>query len=336
MGRGLVIAFLLACAAVPARAGLGVFANGVELSKDASWEGSPFVRYNSGMDAFLVRHPFDLPSDVVLSDLTISGTNLNGEVRLYIHHNSSVTFENLCLRTTATNRPPVEIKEEAILFLSGVNRLEGAPRAPGLQLAAECSLVITNAPNDERGTLVAVGGDDAAGIGSGYLNGMAESLTIGGGMIEAYGKGENASGIGQGLDDGINLVAMTGGTVLARGDGGPDISTAGYGMIPFTGGSLDIRTWTGWGPMWGTDYRRLRPVSIRNADWAPGDRIAIDFIQPELEYGTNSLFVGSDNGIHLWLPCETNILSAGGFAVRIEELLGPMSFDFSGNTFAEW
>ena len=204
MGRGFAIAFLLACAAVPARAGLGVFANGVELSKDPSWSGRDDVRYDPDQDVFVVSHRIDSWTGEGIDSLTLSGTNLADEVSFVMRGNSvGVIVENLRLRTTATNRSPfkIDVPVYARLILSGDNWFEAAPGAAGLELCPYSILVITNAPNAENSSLVAIGGDGGAGIGSGNEpdgTPNAESLTIGGGVIEAR-AGRNACGIGNGI-----------------------------------------------------------------------------------------------------------------------------------------
>ena len=312
MGRKLAIALLLACAATAARGGtgLGVFANGVELSKDPSWS-ADFVRYDSGNDVFVLTSRVDFATGI--PQLTLSGTNLVNEVAFAFADNlqlPGVKIRNLQLRTTTTNRSPFRITPtqfptlfSTVLILSGKNRFEAGPQAAGLQLGSHATLVITNAPDEEAASLVAIGGDGGAGIGNGYSIEMSRSLSIAGGVIEARG-GKNANGIGDGgCDGGIGELIMTGGTVKAVGDGKADIGFSGTPST-ITGGSLGAVDYSGATPGNGHGPRVAR-FTIHNPAWTNGTPVRPTFVGSNASnfsyYGTNGIFADENGNIHLWI-----------------------------------
>lgn len=321
-----------------AQAQLGVFANGVELEKSSAWNHPDGISYEAQDNVFVVSCAVNKQTG--LPKLTISGTNCDGEVAIVIRNNSAVMIQDLCLRTTTTNKAPIKIDRNSrtLLFLGGRNRLEAAPWAAGVQLGQSSSLLITNAPGCEAASLVAIGGDEGAGIGDGHDCDSAESLTIAGGVITAVGHGEFACGIGQGLDGRVRRFLMTGGTVKARGDGGPDFGSGygeSYASLTITGGSLDVRSWEGGSPR-DASSALVRKVTIHNADWTVGSRPSIAFSDTGLKYGTNSVFVDENLAIHLWLPKGRHAMTVDDLSFFVTVQSGWQTVNLSGNTFAEW
>ena len=114
--------------------------------------------------------------------------------------------------------------------LDGENTVRSGYGSADLEKNNTGNLTITNADEDEDGSLTAQGGEDGAGIGGSRARGNdAGNITISGGTINAMG-GEGGAGIGGGAlgGDGSNIT-ITGGEVKAQG---------GYGGAGI-GGGLD-------------------------------------------------------------------------------------------------
>ena len=337
MKHALSIALLLA-AAPAAWAGLGVFINGHELTKENGWASFGPAYYDPSRDEFVLASPPD--HETGLFQATITGTNREDDVSILLCRECAVRIENLVLRTTETNKPPVKIDDDAevTLYLAGDNRVEAAPWAAGVQLGKNASLVVTNAPGDEAASLVAVGGDYGAGIGDGHDCDTATSLVIAGGVIEACGHGRYAAGIGQGNDGRVKNFAMSGGTVRARGDGGADFASgfnAAYATQTITGGSLDARSWDGGAPC-DAAGDPVQKVSIRCADWSPGQAVSVVFADSGFPYGTTGIFADEESRIHLWLPAGSHSFEAGGIPVSVEVQFQWIEVELDGASFDDW
>ena len=96
------------------------------------------------------------------------------------------------------------------------------------------------------GTVTATGGDSAAGIGSGYY-GAGSNITISGGTVTATG-GESGAGIGGGSDRSGSNITISGGTVTATGrENGAGIGGGFYGEgndITISGGTVTATSLT--------------------------------------------------------------------------------------------
>lgn len=333
-----IVLLLLACASV--QAGLGVFANDVELVKSSAWSHPRGIYYETRDDAFVVDSPLNKLTG--LPKLTITGTNLVGDVAIVICGQSAVMIKDLRLRTTTTNQAPILVEDysEASVFLSGKNRFEAADGAAGIELGNRSILSITNAPGEEAASVVAIGGRYGAGIGTGFACETASALSLCGGIVEAHGGDVNAAGIGQGYDGRIREFNVNGGTVRARSGGGVKDFVSGYaedlGHQFIRGGSFDVESFGG--TPFSANFKEVRQVAIRNEDWLPGDPIPVSIANNAdgFTYATNGIFAGRDHAIHLWLPKGIHEITVDDLTFSVSVSSSWQTVDLSGNTFAEW
>ena len=118
------------------------------------------------------------------------------------------------------------------------------------------------------GTLVAVGGDNGAGIGGGFQK-PGKNIIINGGVITAIG-GENGAGIGGGVsEEGFNI-RITGGSVKATSTGGNAIG-GGYGKEALTPTFADGTT-----PVYLLEIQNpdSEEVSVNNVAYVPNHKAA--------------------------------------------------------------
>lgn len=322
----------------------GVFANGQELSKDPDWPGlsDPCVRYDEGDDTFVVVAPNW--NSLGLPQVTLTGTNISGDVAIRIEGESFVEIKDLYLRTTATNQAPIRIDDDAraTLFLAGANRLVAAPGAAGVELGDCSRLVITNAPMRENAKLFVIGGERGAGIGTGTEDVSVSLLAIRGGVIEACGGSDFAAGVGQGDRGRIEEFRVEGGTVRARGGVLSQDFLSGYsqnhGHQFITGGSFDVETFGG--TPFGANYKQVRHITIRNSEWTIGEPVAVSIVSSDetFSYGTNGIFVGTDRSVHVWLPEGNHTVTVFDLDASAEILPDTISllFDFSAEDFEPW
>ncbi len=121
------------------------------------------------------------------------------------------------------------------LYLRGANSLTSGNSHAGIELDDTSSLVINSAveSGSDKGFLQANGGNNAAGIGSGYTSNLAGKITINGGTINAQG-GIQAAGIGGGYSGAANSIEINAGDVTAHGGS----QGAGIGTGHFSSNSL--------------------------------------------------------------------------------------------------
>ena len=153
------------------------------------------------------------------------------------------------------------------LLLEGENRFSsgagfgGTPGFAGIQVSQNSTLTVHDAGTGSTpGTLTALGGRHAAGIGGGGQGTTNDSGTIyiHSGVIHAHG-GSRGAGIGGGVNGSGGNINITGGQITAIGDGGAGIGggggiTAGVGtdgaaggIIRITGGDIHARSSSGAG-----------------------------------------------------------------------------------------
>ena len=330
-GRATIALSSLLLVVSSARAGLGVFVDGKELDgaflKGVGWE------FEDGVLTIGRFHPNGTP------EIVLSGNNPSGEVSVLVEGDARILLRDLSLRTEESNSTPFRIVggNEVVLLLSGENRLEAGPLCAGLQLEYGVDrVVVTNAPEEPSGRLVATGGPEGAGIGGASLDNHVMRLVVSGGRIEAYG-GENAAGIGGGLDGTMYEFFLEGGTVVARGGAnGDDVGGGPYGsvsQVTVTGGSLDARTVND-SPR--RQYENLRRVSLRTPDWRPGDPVSADFSDCGFTYGTKSVFADGTGAVHFWLPMGKYDISANGTRFPIQMEVVDITNDLSRASFRVW
>ncbi len=180
--------------------------------------------------------------------VTLTGTAPGSEdtngVRIRCIEGANLTLKNLtnispydALRFTGYNNK---------LFLDGNNTLESGGYYACIQVGNETELTIDNAPG-KTGTLSALARIEGAGIGgsaygSNYYNTQTSIITIKGGTITAVGGG-NAAGIGGSFKYSGGIINITGGTIEAKG--GEDAAGIGAGKyghggnITISGGQVD-------------------------------------------------------------------------------------------------
>ncbi len=121
-----------------------------------------------------------------------------------------------------------------------VNTLKSGPNESGLQLkSTTATLNITAA---STGTLIAIGGENGAGIGSEW-NKHGGIININGGIIATAQGGDGGAGIGNGNGGGGSTITINGGTITtAQGSGGGAGIGSGYsgdgGTITINGGTI--------------------------------------------------------------------------------------------------
>ena len=175
----------------------------------------------------------------------LSGTG-GPDTRVLVADGATVTLRNVCITNITADTSHVwggiTCQGSATIVLQGVNYLRGGhPYVPGLYVPPGKTLVIRGdgtleagsngygagigggrsasmACGDiviEGGTIVATGGDGAAGIGSGPVS-TCGTITVSGGSVTATG-GNAAAGIGAGQQGTNGTVTVTGGIVDATG-----------------------------------------------------------------------------------------------------------------------
>ncbi len=330
-GRATIALSVLLLVVSSARAGLGVFVDGKEL--DGTFLEGDGWEFEDGVLTIGRCHPNGTP------EIVLSGNNRSGEVSVLVEGAARILLRDLSLRTQESNSTPFRIVggNEVVLLLSGENRLEAGPLCAGLQLEYGVdSVVVTNAPGEPSGRLVATGGPEGAGIGGASLDNHVMRLVVSGGRIEAYG-GENAAGIGGGLDGTLHELLLEGGTVVARGgENGDDVGGGPYGsvlQVTVTGGSLDAKTVND-SPR--RQYETLRRVSLRTLDWRQGDPVSADFSDCGFTYGTNSVFADGTGAVHFWLPHGKYDIFANGTLFPVQSEWFDVTIDLSRASFRVW
>ena len=132
----------------------------------------------------------------------------------------------------------VQGKGNVEIELDGDNELKSGTQSAGLEKTSTGKLTLKD-DNKETGSLTATGGNNAAGIGGGYL-GDGKNITITGGTVTATG-GFSAAGIGGGREGKGENVTITGGTVNATSNDGAGIGGGNGGVgknITITGGTV--------------------------------------------------------------------------------------------------
>ena len=133
----------------------------------------------------------------------------------------------------------VQGKGNVEIELDGDNELKSGAQSAGLEKTSTGKLTLKD-DNKETGSLTATGGNNAAGIGGGYL-GDGKNITITGGTVTATG-GFSAAGIGGGREGKGENITITGGTVNATSNDGAGIGGGLLGSgenIAITGGTVN-------------------------------------------------------------------------------------------------
>lgn len=283
---------------------LGVTVNGVDVV-----EGS-----GDGWNYDKVRLTLSEPGSYVLS-----GTNVDNRVSVLVATDATVKLENLVL-TTAASPIVIETNRTVVVELKGENTLRatGTDRA-GLFVDRFSSLKITRAADAsaDDATLRAYGADGGAGIGCGKYEMMGD-IEIAGGTIEAVG-GYRAAGIGAGWGGGagsegenpkIATIVISGGTIKAAsvsysysGIGKGYMSHPVNGVI--IGGNIIAATVF----PYPTNGKEERVYRVMIEGLTGEEAIALGGLPAT--YGTNDIHA-VDGKIVVWLPNRRYVFSVDG------------------------
>lgn len=145
----------------------------------------------------------------------------------------------------------VKGKGDTEIELDGDNILKGGDGHAGLEKNdsdGTGTLTIKDA-DGSKGSLLAKGGENGAGIGGGERQGTSH-ITVTGGKITAVG-GKYAAGIGGGQEsNGTDITIKGDATVIASGDEGAGIGGGGYGKgygkVTITD-HANVKAWSQWG-----------------------------------------------------------------------------------------
>lgn len=167
--------------------------------------------------------------------VSVFNTDMNTATgqRIYIQGTANVTLDGVNI--SSTTGAPVEIRDyndtNVNLTLSGSNTLISTKentaaihKSRGQQADNSAAATLTI---NGTGSLTAVGGSNAAGIGGGGTNGDVHNITIKSGTIHATGNG-SAAGIGASVEGSTWKIDINGGYVTASGSPGIGSASSSY------------------------------------------------------------------------------------------------------------
>ena len=284
-----ILSFLAVCllttplVAAPA----GVTVNGVDVS-EGSGEGWTYANTSQTLTLSGVG-PF-----------TLSGTNTSGSVLVSVQADMGVTFSNLVLRTTTSNKCAFDVVSGSFLRigLAGANELTSGPYCAGLQVAGGASVWINEAVGSPGASLKVQGGSQGgAGLG-GKRRAACGSIFIESGRVMATG-GDMGAGIGGGWQKAAEIVSISGGTVVATaGENAKAIGTgkdATGGAVAITGGSVHAVTIQN--EPTNAVGQVLQCVTVLGLE--PHAAVTVTGLGG---YGTNGIVADEKGRIYLWLP----------------------------------
>lgn len=190
-----------------------------------------------------VRISIDEGATVTLNNVTINGSNSSS------YYWAGITCKgNATIILTGVNfvkgfhqyYPGIHIPKDKTLTIQGSGSLTASSNGAGAGIGSGWYIPACGNIVIEGGTIIATGGDNAAGIGGGNSDGyapMCGNISISGGNITATG-GMSAAGIGAGCDGPCGNISITGGTVIATG--GSNAAAIGGGNNSGTCGTITI------------------------------------------------------------------------------------------------
>ena len=195
----------------------------------------------------------EIPQGILIKDganLTVKSADGYGkdnysQTRIEIEKDASVTLtlDGTYIDTIDTTDSPILIPENSTgnvnIILKGENGLKAGDYCAAIQKDGDAENIGTLTISGE-GSLIAMGGVNAAGVGSGKTK-PVKNIMITGGTITATG-GESGAGIGSGYYRAGSNITISGGTIMATGGN----SAAGIGggergagsNITITGGTV--------------------------------------------------------------------------------------------------
>lgn len=171
-------------------------------------------------------------SVTVSNDCVVTSGGESTDNTITIPDGYTVTLRNVNI---STDLVPITCLGDATIILEGTNSVVCDGDAPGIQAGPSGSTLTIRG----SGSLTATGGENAAGIGSGF-NDVCGGINITGGIITAYG-GENAAGIGCGKGGACYDITITSdvtSVTAEKGNNAPYSIGLGYGSP--AGGCLRI------------------------------------------------------------------------------------------------
>lgn len=176
--------------------------------------------------------------------VTTNGATSGNGIRIGEGAAPTVVLDSVSIDLSSYRKPALSIPlgaDKVTLVLKGDNALTGGIGRPGIYKEAweknpgqELKITSIEGDGSSEGSLTAVGGSGAAGIGGGVeeFDSITANIAIAGGTITATG-GAGAAGIGSGkAPDGTSLaysLEISGGTVVAEGVGKNGAFAAGIG-----------------------------------------------------------------------------------------------------------
>ena len=172
-----------------------------------------------------------LSGDYKAQDGDVLTGTLSEDYSVSVADGATVTLRNAIIQYNGIN-----CLGDATIVLDGTNSVHGTGNYPGVFIPPDNTLTINGS-----GTIIATGGTEGAGIGSGY-NSSCGNITINGGSVTAAG-GSNGAGIGSGFGGSCGTVTIDGGNVTATGGTngagiGSGYSGSSCGNITITGGNV--------------------------------------------------------------------------------------------------
>ena len=169
----------------------GVFVNGVEVARG----------WGEGWEWWPGTSKLTLAGD---GPFVISGTNVEGKVRVRVETESMVTLSNLCLKATASRCTPFAIASNlaARVWFTGTNTLEAGRYCAALEVPGVSNLEIGGDGwlNAKGGAVSDWWGCPAIGISDGMYYEWGHGITITGGNFVAL---SGAVGTVDGIDDSV-------------------------------------------------------------------------------------------------------------------------------------
>ena len=198
---------------------------------------------------------------IIGGNVTVSNKDKNTATthRIYIQGTANVTLDGVNISTNTG--APIEIRDNCdtnvTLTLSGSNTLiSQADRKAAIHKTRGQQGISSDAATltiTGSGSLTAVGGNDAAGIGGGGYRGDTHNIIINGGTINAKGNGD-AAGIGSSEDGSTWNIVINGGNITANGNpgiGANTTSSQGQQNAAITGGMVIANSYKGSTPTGG-------------------------------------------------------------------------------------
>lgn len=206
-----------------------------DITIERNADGTYSVQQQTTQQATLQNHTGDTSFTVTQNDSSAAATNTL-TIKAAAGKTAKVTLSGVNIDVSNSGKAAVSTSGDGnvIIELKGTNTVKSGEGHAGVEKGNAGKLTI--ADDDDDGSLEAVGGNTAAGIGGGVGNDVS-NITISGGTITAKSGGDGGgAGIGGGLYGNGSNITISGGNVTAMGTGGG----AGIGGGAHQGDGRDI------------------------------------------------------------------------------------------------